>query len=62
MYCPNCGTKLPERHHRERTPVDPASHIPLQSLVCPKCEAPIQIDDRRDRLQLPTPIVTILLV
>ena len=61
MYCPNCGTKLPEDTRVEGTPEYPSSHRPLYSLSCPKCEAPIQIDDRSN-LQLQVPIITILVV
>ena len=64
MYCPYCGTKLPEAEQSSRKPLDGGSHLLLRSLICPNsdCEAAIQVDDRRGVVPLTAPIITILIV
>jgi len=62
MYCPHCNTILPEKLVDETAPKSSDTHIPVQALSCPGCDAAILVDDRRGVIPIDAPIITILVV
>jgi len=43
MYCPHCGTELPESEWKQ----SPLSTI-YRSTTCPECDAPVYLEDKKD--------------